>query len=137
MSSREDSLAIPQAIRLEVLDRDGGLCRLCGRTNVIAHHIRYGGDAVGMGGRGFHAVENIVSLGQWYEHRCHDVVHGAKALWQPVLLAVIERPGVTGHQLYRWAARGAHSDETGLAPDAVERIIQDQARRRLGRARRV
>lgn len=122
MSSREESLAIPRAVRDEVTERDGGLCRLCGRTDVIAHHIAYGGDAVGMGGRRFHHVDNIVSLGQFYDHRCHDVVHAQKLLWQPVLKVVITLPGVTGFQVYRWITQGAPGVDLGLPDDLVERV---------------
>lgn len=124
MSSRDQMLAIPSAIREEVFDRDGGLCRLCGRTDVIAHHIRYGGDAVGMGGRRFHHVDNIVSLGQLYQHRCHDVVHAAKSLWQPVLEVVLTLPGVTGLQVVRWIVKGAPGVDLGLPDELVERVLR-------------
>lgn len=129
MSSREQSLAIPASIRAEVLERDGHVCRLCGRTNVIAHHIRYGGDEIGMGGRRFHSVGNIVSLGQHYEHQCHDRVHAAKQLWTPLLIHVVnEMPGVTAFAVYRWVAQGVPVD-LDLAPQTIEAIMRDQARR--------
>jgi hypothetical protein len=128
MSSREQSLAIPMAIREQVLERDGGVCRLCGRTNVIAHHIRYGGDEIGMGGRRFHSVDNIVSLGQYYEHQCHEEVHSAKGLWTPLLIRVVEMPGVTALALYRWIAQCVPVD-MDLDAAIVEAIRSDQAQR--------
>jgi len=134
MSSREQSLAIPAVIRAEVRERDGDVCRLCGRTDVIAHHIRYGGDEIGMGGRRFHSVENIVSLGQHYDHQCHEKVHANKRLWTPLLIRVIDMPGVTAFALYRWVSSGVPVD-LGLAPQDVASILRDQAERSL-RARR-
>lgn len=128
MSSREQSLSIPMAIREQVLERDGGVCRLCGRTNVIAHHIRYGGDEIGMGGRRFHSVGNIVSLGQHYEHQCHERVHAAKQLWTPLLIRVVEMPGVTAFALYRWIASGVPVD-MDLDPQTVEAIMRDRQAR--------
>ena len=135
MSSREQSLAIPMEIREQVAERDGGLCRLCGRRDVICHHIRYGGDEVGMGGRRFHSVENIVSLGQYYEHQCHERVHGNKALWTPLLIAVVDQPGVSAFQVYRWVLRGALTVDLGLDLGAVEAVIRDHAGRAAARER--
>lgn len=103
MSTAQQSLAIPAAVREAVRERDGDVCRLCGQTsNLILHHVHYGGDEVGMGGRRFHHVDNIVTLGGAYQHRCHDTVHSRKGLWVPVLEAVIAQPGVTGLQIKRW-----------------------------------
>lgn len=106
MSSREEALAIPTAIKDEVLLRDGRACRRCGQTtNLVLHHIHYGGDAVGMGGRRLHRVDNIVTLGGGYGHDCHAVVHSDKGLWVPLLDRVVATPGTTALQLKRWDSR--------------------------------
>jgi hypothetical protein len=119
VSSRDEMLAIPKALREAVRERDQGFCRVCGRCDperIALHHIVYGGDAVGMGGRRFHALENLVSVAWVPGHDCHRVVHSRKALWVPLLQEVVRRPGVTALQLRRWtqtrearAARGVHA----------------------------
>lgn len=92
------------------------VCRLCGQSKFpVAHHIRYGGDDTGMGGRRLHVVENIILLGQGFEHLCHNRVHGNKNLWQPYLLALVDLPpNVTGLMLRRWINAGADPTEFGL-----------------------
>lgn len=103
MSSDNEARSIPTSVREEVVERDGYACRLCGRgNNLILHHVHYGGDAVGMGGRRFHHPDNIVTLGGAFDHQCHQIVHGRKPLWVPILEAVIVQPGVTGLQIKRW-----------------------------------
>lgn len=103
MSSREESLQIPKDLRLEVWERDGGACRRCGQTSgLVLHHVHYGGDTQGMGGRRLHRLDNIVTLGGAYSHDCHQVVHSDKGLWVPLLDQVIATPGVTALQLRRW-----------------------------------
>lgn len=95
-------LEIPAEMRERVRERDGGFCRVCGEfagDRAVLHHIVYGGPEVGMGGRRWHAAGNLVTL----TNGCHSLVHSNQRLWQPLLLAVIERPGVTALQLRRWA----------------------------------
>lgn len=106
MSSREQMLAIPADVRLEVDERDGGVCRLCGRADGVLcqHHIEFGGDYVGMGGRRLHEVSNIITLGGSPWHDCHARVHRHKNLWLPYLLLAVETPGVTVLQLKRWTS---------------------------------
>lgn len=56
-------------------------CALCGYNQVHLHHIRYGacGRKTYMG--------NVIPLCK--EH--HDLVHSNKKVWQPKLVAIIER----------------------------------------------
>lgn len=104
--AKEESLAIPTSVRAAVDARDGEHCRVCGRylgDRRALHHVIYGGDARGMGGRRQHVVEEIVTV-CWLpgDGNCHEMVHGNKELWVPLLLAVAGQPGVTALQLYRW-----------------------------------
>lgn len=103
--AKEESLAIPVAIRRAVDERDGGFCRVCGSyqgDRRAHHHIIYGGDDRGMGGRRQHRVDEIVTIGWIGRDDCHSIIHSDKGLWQPLLLAVVHRPGVTALQLLRW-----------------------------------
>ena len=67
-----------------------------------------------MGGRRFHHVDNIITLGDYYEHQCHRIVHRNKRLWVPLLVATMATPGVTALQIRRWLAKGADPTEFGL-----------------------
>lgn len=102
-----ETLAIPQAIREQVDERDQRMCRVCGRYQGEAralHHILYGGDSVGIGGRRVHEVDGLVTV-CWMFNGCHELVHADKKLWQPLLLTVVQRRGVTALQLRRWEQR--------------------------------
>lgn len=102
-----ETLAIPGALRDEVDERDQGMCRVCGRHagQRALHHIRYGGDAQGMGGRRLHRLDNLVTVGWLFDHDCHTLVHRRKHLWLPVLAQAAVTPGVTALQLLRWRRR--------------------------------
>lgn len=107
-----ESLAIPALVRAAVDARDGTRCRVCGRwlgERRALHHIRYGGDITGMGGRRKHLVDEIATV-CWLpgdpvpgSQPCHELVHSDKALWMPLLLAAIATPNLTARQLQRWA----------------------------------
>lgn len=102
-------LRIPPEVRREVDDRDRGYCRRCGQflgDRRIHHHIHYGGDFRGMGGRRLHEVDNLVTLC----NECHRAVHDRKHEWLPLLEEVIRRPGVTALQLRRWKLRRRRMD---------------------------
>ncbi len=108
--AERETLAIPQAVRDEVDERDAGHCRFCGRwlgPRRALHHIEYGG----VGLRRLHAVGNLVSIcwlpGDPAPRRtpCHQVAHSAKHLWIPYLLTCTQRTGVTALQLRRWELR--------------------------------
>lgn len=109
--ARRETLAIPQGIRDAIDARDQGHCRVCGKylgDRRAHHHVVYGGDDRGMGGRRVHDVDEIVTV-CWQPgdplpgaRPCHELVHGNKRLWQPLLLEVARRPGVTAIQLLRW-----------------------------------
>ena len=105
-----ETLAIPQLMRDAVDDRDGGFCRMCGKYlggRRAIHHIFFGGDLQGMGGRRKHELDNLVSL-CWlpYDNDCHQRAHSRKDYWQPLLHAAITSPiKSTAIQLARWNAR--------------------------------
>lgn len=108
MSAREETQAIPQALRDAVDERDGGFCRMCGAylgLRRAIHHIHYGGDKQGMGGRRHHELSNLISL-CWLpgNNRCHERAHSEKAYWEKILSDVLAYPGnVTGFQVARWS----------------------------------
>lgn len=100
-----ETLAIPAAMRAEVDERDKGYCRFCGQYAGEAralHHIVYGGSTQGIGGRRLHRVDNLLSVGWMFQHDCHSIIHGNKGLWMPLCQQVVDMPGVTVLQLYRW-----------------------------------
>lgn len=108
-----ETTEIPDAVRHAVDERDGQHCRVCGKylgERRALHHVRYGGDDVGMGGRRKHVVDEIVTV-CWLPgdpragmRPCHDLVHSDKRRWQPVLLEVARQRGVTALQVARWRA---------------------------------
>lgn len=103
---REESLAIPPDVRAAVDERDGRTCRVCGRflgDRRALHHVVYGGDQRGMGGRRVHDPAEIVTV-CWLpgDGNCHELVHSSKATWMPLLLLVAQRRSVTALQLRRW-----------------------------------
>lgn len=100
-----ETLAIPASMRVEVDERDQGTCRVCGQyagERRALHHIVYGGDAAGMGGRRLHHPDNLITVGWLFEHDCHSIVHSNKRLWVPLLQRAVKTPGVTALQLHRW-----------------------------------
>lgn len=103
-----ESLSIPVEVRRQVDERDQHFCRVCGEylglDRRALHHIVYGGDDVGMGGRRVHDPDAILTIGWLPGQDCHSLVHGNKGLWQPILLAVVNRKGVTAFQYKRWQA---------------------------------
>lgn len=105
----KESLAIPKSVRKAVDERDLFHCRVCGKflgqDERALHHIVYGGDARGMGGRRLHDPAEIVTVCWMWAGNCHDLVHGNKSLWQPLLLEVAQHRGVTAFQLKRWRER--------------------------------
>lgn len=106
-NGERETLEIPTALRAEVDDRDGLHCRFCGRFDErrALHHILYGGDYQGMGGRRRHALDNLITVGWIGDHNCHEVIHANKRLWVPYALEVARTPGVTMLQLRRWKER--------------------------------
>lgn len=125
-SGADETLAIPARVRAAVDTRDGMHCRVCGRflgERRALHHIEYGGDERGMGGRRSHVAEEIVTV-CWMpgDGDCHRIVHSDKGRWQPLLRAVVHLSGVTALQLQRWARsprpgaaqRWAHPNQTGV-----------------------
>ena len=123
MSSAKEALEIPESVRLHVLDRDYSRCRMCGRTDLLVlHHIHYGGNVVGMGGRRKHDPENIITLGGFGKHDCHRLVHSNKGLWVPVLDVLTEHPVMTGLQITKWAREHVSTDALGIPTDAMDRL---------------
>lgn len=119
-SGENETLDIPQHLRDAVDERDGGFCRMCGvflGERRAIHHIFYGGDLQGMGGRRSHYLDNLVSL-CWLpgDMGCHDRAHSRKTFWQPLLAAAVTRPDrITAFQLARWSTREKknHGTTTG------------------------
>lgn len=107
--AKEESLAIPADVRRAVDARDNATCRVCGKflgDRRALHHVIYGGDDRGMGGRRVHSPAEIVTV-CWLpgDGDCHQMVHSAKRTWQPLLLEVAQRSGITALQLKRWHRR--------------------------------
>lgn len=102
-----ETLEIPKDLREAVDARDGGFCRMCGKflgDRRSIHHIFYGGDIQGMGGRRRHTLGNLVSL-CWLpgDMGCHERAHSNKGFWQPLLADVVTQSAkVTAFQLARW-----------------------------------
>lgn len=110
MKPTKAELEIPKSARNAVDERDKGFCRLCGKylgQRRSIHHIHFGGDAQGMGGRRNHDLNNLVSL-CWLpgDNNCHPKAHSNKHYWQPLLAEVVARPNnMTVLQLIRWNRR--------------------------------
>lgn len=104
MSDREvdiekDPHTVSRDVREQVLERDNGCCRVCGRwvESPALHHIVYRSQG------GPNTVDNLVTVGWAPWHDCHlPVVHANKRLWQPILQVVVAHPGVTALQVRRW-----------------------------------
>lgn len=110
-----ETVEIPNDLRVAVDERDGGFCRMCGKflgERRAIHHIFYGGDLQGMGGRRRHVLSNLVSL-CWLpgDMGCHERAHSNKRYWQPLLAAVITRNDkITAFQLARWTKEKKNHD---------------------------
>lgn len=96
-----ETLEVPAATRAQVLDRDNGNCRVCGAhaENPAVHHIFYRSE--GGGPDGLHVLSNLVTVHWMFAPRCHEVVHGSKGLWQPLLAEVVKYDGMTARGLLR------------------------------------
>jgi hypothetical protein len=110
-----ETKAIPARVREEVYERDGGVCRMCGSygESLALHHVRYRSEG------GLHVAANLVSVHWMYAPRCHEVAHGMKPRWQPILLYVARTPGVTALQVARWLREGS------LMPADLERVVKE------------
>lgn len=114
-SGGEETVAIPVAVRRAVDQRDAFFCRLCGKylgERRAIHHILFGGDRQGMGGRRHHDPAEMVSL-CWLpgDNDCHLKAHSEKAFWQHLLLMTIQSPTrVTALQLARQLGRARHQN---------------------------
>lgn len=101
---------MPTSVRSFVLERDGSCCRICGRfvEHPALHHVRYRSEG------GPNEPWNLVTVGWLPGHDCHlPIAHANKRLWQPILLHIAERPGVTGLSVlraYRAALRRGAAD---------------------------
>jgi hypothetical protein len=97
---------LPDALRHEVLTRDGFRCRWCGATNQGGdlHHIDY------RRGYSYDRADNLITLCRAH----HSFVHGipnasgqtiTKTIAQTVLNELVDRPGLTGSALWRTMKR--------------------------------
>lgn len=92
---------VPAHVREFVIERDASCCRICGRyvEDPALHHIRYRSQG------GLDVPSNLVVVGWLPGHDCHlEIAHADKRLWQPILLGIVERPGITALQARRWQA---------------------------------
>jgi len=92
---------VPADVREFVIDRDASCCRVCGRhvEHPALHHIMYRSQG------GLDVPSNLVVIGWLPGHDCHiPIVHADKPTWQPILLEIAGRPGVTALQARRWLA---------------------------------
>ena len=90
---------MPADVREYVIDRDGSACKVCGQyvEHPALHHVEYRSQG------GLDVPANLVTIGWLPGHDCHlTVVHANKRLWQPILLAIVDQPGVTALQWRRW-----------------------------------
>lgn len=114
MTKRTD-VDIPKGARDAVDERDAGFCRMCGKflgRRRAIHHINFGGDDQGMGGRRNHAVDNLVSL-CWLpgDLDCHQRAHSQKEFWRPLLQQVVlAESNLTAFQLRRWLSKKNGND---------------------------
>ncbi len=103
--SKRETLEIPKDVRIACDERDQRHCRVCGRylgDQRALHHIWFGGDRQGLGGRRDHALNNLVTICWMWAGNCHDMVHREKHRWQPYLALVVDTPGLSAMQLMRW-----------------------------------
>lgn len=93
---------VPSHVREFVLERDCGLCRVCGQyagDPPALHHIQFRSQG------GLDVPSNLITIGWENWHNCHlEVAHGPQArTWREIFLAIAEQPGVTALQLARWS----------------------------------
>lgn len=100
---------VPRAVRLEVIERDGSCCRICGQFTDTPglHHIMFRSQGASRTASGMHVPNNLVVVGWTPYHECHlRYAHGPRALtFRAALTAVVDKPGITALQLLRWAER--------------------------------
>ena len=115
---------IPSELRAQVDERDRLFCRLCGRylgERRVHHHIFYGGDKAGMGGRRRHELENLITLCGPWDGNCHERVHAAKRVWQEILATLAKHPELT-MTAYRY--KSWHERE--ISPGAFIEVESEQ-----------
>lgn len=97
-NARWETGEIPPALRAQVLERDSSVCKMCGShaDSPAIHHVKYRSQG------GLNVIDNLVTVHWMYAPRCHELAHANKTLWQPILLAVVNRKGVTAFQYKRW-----------------------------------
>jgi hypothetical protein len=98
---------IPAHVRNTVDARDGLRCRVCGKYlgphRRALHHVFYGGDYQGIGGRRRHDVDNIITV-CWLpgDNDCHQRLHSDKRTYQQAAARVAVEPAITVLQVLRW-----------------------------------
>lgn len=105
---------IPASVRKIVDERDGQFCRVCGEflgANRGIHHIVFGGDDRGMGGKRVHDPDEMLTV-CWgmFGNGCHEALHRDKAKWQEAALLAVQNPGTTVLQVMRWSDMFETSD---------------------------
>lgn len=108
---------IPPVVRREVLERDRGICRVCGShtgEQGALHHVVYRSEG------GAHLASNLVTVHWMFAPRCHELVHQNKRLWQPILLEVVKHDGLTAFQVRRWTVRANGRSHRPVSVSALE-----------------
>ena len=72
---------VKKEVYQKVYERDNGICRLCGKSNIELHHIRYRSERKDL----INDERNCIMLCT----ECHQKVHSNKHYWQPRLLEMI------------------------------------------------
>ena len=67
---------LTKIMRQSIIDRDDGLCIICGRPAVDLHHIMFKSRS------GNNTAYNLVCVCR----RCHSMIHGNNKKWFPILL---------------------------------------------------
>jgi len=85
------SLRIKKIIRQSVIDRDSGLCQICGKEATQVHHCLY------KSYQGSNIAQNLICLCS----SCHLKVHSKGKYWFPILLKLQQRhyPNLTKQDL--------------------------------------
>lgn len=84
-SSTSKKHRLDPALRRRIIKRDYHRCRVCREAKYLhVHHVRY----LSQGGED--SVDNLVTLCQ----SCHSLVHSDKGLYQPALIALLDKINV-------------------------------------------
>lgn len=81
---------VPPDVRARVAERDRHRCRYCGQPATHQHHIEYRSQG------GSNEEHNLIVLCP----RHHEIIHGDKRRWQPILRAYIWQYYIEGRRSF-------------------------------------